>query len=612
MKIFRILIAFFTLGLAITACQKDLSFEAGNAKGNIVKDANGDCTGFNVTGNYFVDTVLTNASYVDVQIDITKIGTYLIKSDTVNGYSFTALGSTGVLGINPIRLVASGKPLAAGVNTFTIVFDGNFCSFDVLVIPGSGGGGGTQAVYTFGGAPTTCTGTTLAGTYTAGIAMTSANTATINNVAVTTAGAYNITTSVNGVTFSGVGNLTTTSTSIVLTASGTTPTSATPITSTFPINSGTSTCSFDVTFAATPPPATFTMNCAGATFSTTFQVGTTIPAGTTITIPITGATNGSYNVANSTVNGITISGSGAVSPTSTSITLNVSGTPSPAATPNTTFPITAGGSSCSVVVPVSAAPAPATFTMNCAGATFSTTFQVGTAIPAGTTITIPITGATNGSYNVAAGTVNAITVSGSGTVTTASTSITLNVSGTPTAAATPNTTFPINVGGGSCNVVVPVSAAPPPATSFIRCTINGVVKNFNFDGGSANGTANAFYFLGNNDLTMFGEVVANGNETISMNVTKSNGNVTTGNYQNTLAASVGGFYMLNFNYDDAAGNPWSIRSILNPTPDNFVLNITTLNATRVIGTFSGTLRDNNGNGTNTMPVTAGSFDLPIE
>jgi len=330
MKILRLLLAIFTIGLVITSCQKDFSFEAGNAKGTLLKTATGDCDGINVQGIYYKDTILRPTNYVDVQVDFSKIGTYTIKSDTVNGYSFSTTGNVAALGINTVRLVASGKPLLDGFDVFTLSYNNTTCIFNVQVILGTGGGS-TAAVYAFGTTGTLCTGATPAGTYTAGVAMTPANTVTIP-VTVTTAGTYNITTAVNGVTFSGIGSLALTTTSIVLTATGTTPTSTMSSSSTFQINSGTTMCEFAITFGATPSAALYSFNCTGGTTSIngTYQVGVNAASvNNYIDFPINVTTGGLISAVNTpTVNGFSFSSpSVVVTPATTSIRLYATGTP---------------------------------------------------------------------------------------------------------------------------------------------------------------------------------------------------------------------------------------------------------------------------------------------
>ena len=80
MKTIRLILAFLSLGVAITSCQKDLSFEGGNAKGSLGKTTAGDCDPILVNGLYYKDTTMKASNFVDVQIDFTKIGIYNIKT----------------------------------------------------------------------------------------------------------------------------------------------------------------------------------------------------------------------------------------------------------------------------------------------------------------------------------------------------------------------------------------------------------------------------------------------------------------------------------------------------------------------------------------------------
>ena len=345
MKTLRLILTFLALGAVFASCQKDFSFEGGNAKGSLGKTVIGDCDPINVNGLYYKDTILKSSNFVDVQIDFTKIGVYSISTDTINGYSFSTNGSTGSLGLNTIRLIGKGKPLATGFNIFTVKFDGTTCTFSTQVQMGTGGGGGGgagNAVFTFGGAPATCTGAVLGGTYTSGVAMLPANNVTIP-VTVTTAGAYTITTTANGVTFTGSGMLNTVGpASIVLTATGTPPISTTAVVANYPIASGTSNCSFNVTYAATPAggPAVFTYTCSPPNINGSYVVNVPTGATNTISVPVNVTTVGSYNnITIGPVNGITFSsGSGFLATLGAStITFTASGTATPAAFPFTNF-----------------------------------------------------------------------------------------------------------------------------------------------------------------------------------------------------------------------------------------------------------------------------------
>ena len=95
-----------------------------------------------------------------------------------------------------------------------------------------------------------------------------------------------------------------------------------------------------------------------------------------------------------------------------------------------------------------------------------------------------------------------------------------------------------------------------------------------------------------------------------IDITKTTGTIGTGIYLNTLAASIAGMYILSASYTDPGSANWGPASIIG-TPDPFTIVITSITTTRLIGTFSGTIRDNGGSGTNTKAVTNGIFNVPV-
>jgi hypothetical protein len=350
MKFLRLLILALTAGVVFSSCQKELSAETGTALGALAKDAAGDCSPIAINGAYKQDTALNLANFVDIQLDITQSGIYIISTDTVNGYYFRATGVTPLPGANSIRLVGFGKPLAVGTDVFTVKFGGTECEFNVNVTLGTGGGGGTSALFTFANTGAACTGATQTPNFFATLP-TSAATHNITIFAnVTTAGSYNLsTTPANGLTFSGSGSLGVGNNQpIILSASGT-PTAAVTTSYTFSTTTPASSCGFDLTVQAAPTPAVYTFTCGSATFAGTYQVGTAMTAGNTITVPITVTTPGSYSIT-TTVNGVTFSAANILTATSTSITLTATGTPTAAAAPSTIFTLTGGGS-CPITIP---------------------------------------------------------------------------------------------------------------------------------------------------------------------------------------------------------------------------------------------------------------------
>ena len=240
MKYFRLFFLLIAVSFLISSCQKELSYEAGLGKGTLMKDAAGECLPFNVNGSYNKDSLLKpTINYVDIQVSVSEPGSYFIKTDSINGYSFYAAGFFAVQGLNTIRLIGSGKPLAAGSDMFTVRFDTSVCQFNVTVT-GAGGGGGGSNMFTFEcPANPTFFGNYQAGTPTAGDSVKI-------NVTSSSGGSYSITTTTsNGVTFTGNGILSATSNlqSVTLFATGT-PTAGGSFTYTLTSSSTTSTCTF--------------------------------------------------------------------------------------------------------------------------------------------------------------------------------------------------------------------------------------------------------------------------------------------------------------------------------------------------------------------------------
>ena len=356
MKISKlILIAVVTLTV-FTACQKELSFDNGGVSfGTLKSAATGDCLPSTLYGIYKKDSVLTTDNYIDVQVSVLIPGTFEIRSDTINGYSFRKVGNVGA-GLNTIRLYASGKPLATGTNTFTIKYDSSVCKFNVTVVAGTAGG----AIYTLGGSPGNCSGVTLAGTYQAGTAMTPVNTATMT-VSVTVVGTYSVTTTaMNGVTFATSGLFTTQGVQNITLAATGTPAAAGAFN--YPVTANSSNCTFSVTYASSGPPAVYTLggapsSCTGVILNGTYTAGTALTASNYVKINVIVTTPGTFSITTTSANGISFSASGVFTstlPNPQLVTLVGSGTPTTGTTNN--YTATGNGSPCTFSVPVGAGP----------------------------------------------------------------------------------------------------------------------------------------------------------------------------------------------------------------------------------------------------------------
>ncbi len=338
MKMIKYLTAILAVMVFFAGCQKELDFGNGGVSVGTLKTSGGNCLPSTVYGTYKKDTILNTGNYIDVQVNVTEPGTYVIATDTISGISFRGTGTLGNPGLNTVRLYGSGTPTVGGPLNFTVTYGTSSCLVTVTIeVPGGGGGGGL-AIFTLGGTPGACTGGVANGTYTVGNALTAANTLTIE-VNVTTAGPFLVgALPVNGMTFGAAGTFTSTGTQ-TLTLNGTGTPAAAGITN-HTITAGTSSCTLSITTLAPGPQATFSFdggpgNCTGATTAGTYTAGTALTAANTATITVNVATTGTYNITTNSVNGIVFMGTGTFTTTgSQPVILTGGGIPGAAGTFN--------------------------------------------------------------------------------------------------------------------------------------------------------------------------------------------------------------------------------------------------------------------------------------
>ncbi|MFM7672787.1 MAG: hypothetical protein ACKO6Q_09380 [Bacteroidota bacterium] len=352
------LLALSSLFLFI-ACQKETSFEGDNspAEGSLLANTSGDCLPKTVNGTYTAGSALVSSvNTITCDVNVTKKGPYLITTDTINGYFFSATGTFTSLGNNTVTLRGNGTPFSAGVNNFIVSFDSTFCDIQVTVQGSGGGGGGGNGVYTLvpGGTPSNCASAVVNGTYTQNSALTAANTVTIS-VNVTTVGPYSISATGGGMTFTGSGTFTSTGNqSVTLSGTGTPTTSgANTITFATPNNG----CSFTVTVtpasggAAVGTLAGSPNACAPITVNGFYVESTATGSTNTVGVTVNVTTAGTYNITTNTVGGLSFSSSGSLTVGNNQVvTLNATGTPTAAG--NLTFTVTFGSSSCTFTVQV--------------------------------------------------------------------------------------------------------------------------------------------------------------------------------------------------------------------------------------------------------------------
>ncbi|MFT3682070.1 MAG: hypothetical protein QM791_17475 [Ferruginibacter sp.] len=344
--------------------------------------------------------------------------------------------------------------------------------------------------------------------------------------------------------------------------------------------------------------------CTAAVISGSFTAGTAATSANTAEITVTVDSIGTYIVSAGPVNGITYSGSGTFTETGEqTILLTASGTPTAAGN----FSFNPGGSGCTysiTVAPASGGGGTAAYTFKnatggCTDAIVSGTYTAGTALTAFNKAEITVTANTEGTYNIVVGPVNGITFSANGTfATTGEKKVELTGSGTPAAAGD----FSFAPGGAAgCSFTVTVAPGATNSTDFIHCKIDGVDKAFDV-------AAIGLEFLG--PITISGsdgttESAGNFSITLANLVTFQ---VAAGTYNILSATNFENTCTIAYIPTGTSEDAWA--SATAGQSGTFTVIVTSVTTDRISGTFSGTLYDNEGNGTNTKAVTNGTFSVP--
>lgn len=351
------LIALTCFVLALTSsCTKDSigTSNAGGTSSYSFDGSPGTCATPAVAGFYSVGTALNATNTLTFAVNVSVKGTYSITTTASNGVFFSGSGTFTTTGPQTVVLTGSGTPKKAGNFPFVPV-SSNTCNFTVSFLSGA-----PSAVFTYAGAPATCTAPVISGAYAAGVAMGSSNYVDLA-VNVTTPGAYTISTnSADGISFSASGVFTSAGPgqAVRLIGNGT-PASQGPYT--FRPTGG---CDFTITVAPPPPPAAFTYTCTPANVSGTFAAGTALTSASTIVLDVNVTTAGLYSVTttSSNSNGVTFSGSGVFSGTGAkTITLTSSNTPMAGGT----FSYTPTGAACPFDVTYTTGPPPPADFLRC-------------------------------------------------------------------------------------------------------------------------------------------------------------------------------------------------------------------------------------------------------
>ena len=556
------------------------------------------CTSATPGGSYISGTALSASNTVSIQVNVTTAGTYTISTNTVNGYKFSASGTFNTTGIQTINLVGTGTPVAAQTDVFTPTSGTAGCSFNVTVLNSS-----SPAVFSFPGAPNTCTAATINGSYSSNTALTSSNTVTVQ-VNVTTIGTYVLSTNtVGGMTFSRSGSFTTTGVqTVTLNGTGTPTTAGSNV-----FTVGASGCTFTIPVAG---PAVYTFSgapgaCTNATVNGAYATGVVLSASNTVTVQVNVTTIGSYTISTS-AGGMTFANSGSFTTTGIqTVTLNGTGTPTTAGS----NAFTIGASGCTFTIPVAG---PALYTFSgapgaCTVATINGTYTTGTTLSASNTVTVEVNVTAIGGYSISTS-AGGMTFSKSGNFTvTGIQSVILNGTGTPT--TTGANTF--TVGSSGCTFTITVTA---PSGTY-SCKIDGVFKSFAFSAEADvtdDFTTPPLPYLFCDGFT--GPFGGGPIDEFQLFITKNDFSAITPGSYNVNGFLLPNGYRIEVDYQiensDGSITWWNTSSIPTPGPA-FTIIVTSITPTRVKGTFSGTLTDLFRTPGVTKTITEGVFDLPI-
>lgn len=347
------------------------------------------------------------------------------------------------------------------------------------------------------------------------------------------------------------------------------------------------------TFTGAPGP------CSNPVVTGAYQAGTALGATNLVSLSVNVATAGTYTISTTTVNGISFSGSGTFAGTGAQ-TIILTGTGIPAAAGTSSFTPGTNGCAFSVIITGGGGGSgTAVFTYAggtaaCTSAIPAGTYATGTALAASNTVVINVTVTTIGTYSISTPVVNGYSFAGSGNFTaTGAQTVTLRGTGTPVAAGvdsfkpTGGCSFPVTVVTGTV------------VTDFIRCTIDSVARTFNLNLAAINPDPTTFAFGGDENATAT-------TPTFEINLTKTPA-VNAGTYNRPSLTNLTTF-SLGIYDDGVTATTWASGLVFQPT--GFTVIVTSFTATRIQGTFSGTLYDNDGQGTAGKVITAGSFSVP--
>lgn len=91
------------------------------------------CSNPIISGDYYKGEPLTGSNTVTITVNNSMKGGYNITTNTVNGMTFSKMGTFTTVGAQQVVLNGTGTPLDAGTFSFTVMYSNADCTFDLVV-----------------------------------------------------------------------------------------------------------------------------------------------------------------------------------------------------------------------------------------------------------------------------------------------------------------------------------------------------------------------------------------------------------------------------------------------------------------------------------------------
>lgn len=372
------------------------------------------------------------------------------------------------------------------------------------------------------------------------------------------------------------------------------------------LGTGTGTSSGTAVYSFSGSPG----NCSTPQIRGTYQAGIATTIANTIVLKVTVVTSGTYIISTATINGIIFTATGTFSTAGLqTIQLFASGIPTVAGS----FNYIPGTNGCSYTILFTGGnTSSAIFTFPtapnaCNAVTVNGAYNAGAALTSTNTVAgIQVNVTTPGTYYLSTVPNNGISFSGSGSFTTTGLqTITLAGSGTPITSGT----FNYSPGNNGCSFAITILPADPLPTNYIKCKIDGISTTFtDMVFFSETATPASPPVPATISLDISGNVSTSSNENISLSIAKLGTAIAKGDVFDPNGFTSGKIYSVN--YTNAAGVSLVATSGVSVTP--FTITVTSKTATRVQGTFSGTVSDTGAPGGNVKIITEGTFSVPAQ